>query len=149
MKRSIKLLWIIAVASLLCACAGVGSTGAQRVDEEFSALRSTVVKEVSDPQRQVLALAAVDDLQGAIRNFSERMNVFSVEIERLNRDPDTPRSSFETAFRDFNTERNALRRAVVKAHLELLAQVGPASWTKVAEQEQKALVAAASIRVKK
>ena len=149
MKRSLKLLWIIAAACALCACAGSGSTSAQRTEKEFDALRASVTKQVTEPDRQTRALTAVDGLQEAARNFTARVDDFQKEIERLNADPTTSRDAFAAAFHQFNGERDVLRRKVVSAHLALLGEVGAATWPEVSGSEQKALLAAMSTKAEK
>jgi len=145
-KRSLKLLWIIVAACVLCACAGSGSTSVQRAEKAFDELRSAVTKGVAEPGRQTRALAAVDGLQAAALDFSDRFARFEAEIEHLNADPDTSRDALAAKFHAFNAERNVLRGNVVKAHLALLAEVGAESWPKVSDFEQKALLAAVSTR---
>ena len=143
-KRRSVLLLLIALASVVTACAGKGDVSAIEVEQQaFDDLRAQIREVIDDPWREMEVLSLTDELIAALDQLRDQVSERRRHVVALNKNYDTTREEFEAFFEEIEADIQAKRMELIETQRALLALLTPeerASLEKVGTKAMRAAV---------
>lgn len=145
MKRSSiqSLLIVCCTVSALLATLSCAST--KKKADPIADLRAGIQKEVTDPARAAKASSAVDEMERLTHELGTLVASNRDAVARLLHDYASTREQIEAKLQELDTQRTALARKMIDAHLAFKAATTPAEWEKLKKQEEVAIAYAAAL----
>ena len=143
LARRSALLLLIALASVITACAGKGDVSALEIEQQaFDDLRAEFRNVIDDPWREMEALALMDELVEALGYLRERVTKRRLQMRELNEDYDTTREEFDAFFDGIEANIQVYRIEVIETERALLAALTPEERESLENVQTEAMRAA-------
>ena len=135
---------LIALVSVITACAGKGDVSAIEVEQQaFDDLRAQIREVIDDPWREMEVLSLTDELIAALDQLRDQVSERRRHVVALNKNYDTTREEFEAFFEEIEADIQAKRMELIETQRALLALLTPeerASLEKVGTKAMRAAV---------
>ena len=134
---------LIALVSVITACAGKGDVSAIEVEQQaFDDLRTEIRNVIDDPWREMEALALTDELIAALDQLRDRVSERRRHVMALYENYDTTREEFEAFFEEIEADIQTNRMELIETERALLALLTPEERASLEKVETKAMKAA-------
>ena len=130
-------LWL---ATLLCAaCASHRLPPEDLAKADLEAMREAVVTQISDAPRAARLNRAIDGIDMQMRTFAAAARSFQDNVQALNSRPDATRAEFDTLIEQFDTQRSAVRKALLELHFDMISATTAEEWKHLSPYERAVL----------
>lgn len=144
LARRSALLLLIALVSVITACAGKGDVSAIEVEQQaFDDLRFEIREVIDDPWREMEVLSLTDELIAALDQLRDQISERRRHVVALHKNYDTTREEFEAFFEEIEADIQANRMELIETQRALLALLTPeerASLEKVGTKAMRAAI---------
>ncbi len=143
LARRSALLLLIALVSVITACAGKGDVSALEIEQQaFDDLRAEFRNVIDDPWREMEAVSLMDELVEAFDQLRVRVSERRRTVREFNADYDTTREEFDAFFDGIEADIQANRIEVIESERALLAALTPEERESMERVQTEAMRAA-------
>ena len=133
---------LFALILSLSGCANNKATPAEIEQQAFDDLRTELLEVIDDPGRAAAAVAVVDELEVALADLRQRIEVRKQRVRALNADYYTPRAEFEAYLNQVAQEIRQNRNQVSDTYERFLAAVSADERAAIRKAQTQAMNAA-------
>src|SRR5687767_2790940 len=114
-------------------------TALESAGQALQALRSAVVREVTDSARAKQGVGLVDEIAWLLAEADTDLKAHNARIRSLNADYDATQEAFRAAFRDFNAKQRERRQRVLDLNQRAKVLLTAEEWKALGNVREEAL----------